>query len=334
MDFLKTLLVYMTLISGLSVQEGPLPDTVPTPTPLPPTVTATLVPFQTEEPTPSPTPTPQPVPTIEPNYRYDTLRYQDSNNNVRKMQRRLIELGYLPVGADDGSFGYQTYNAVKDFQRANGLGADGVAGPSTLTNLYDNPAVLPKATPTPRPVPSAEPTLEPLPSLEPLTTLAVPAPTTQAPAAVQTGSLDLTAIDQPLIISGLTGETLSMTATVEGVSVRVRPHLWQNAAGDAVVSLHELTDCMSGWALGGSSVDGFYTLTAAGYTVELHCAADAVAVTVDGQAVAMDAGDVQLYGGVLYITDDFLETVFGATTSFDADERSLVILIMDKRLAN
>ena len=34
MDFLKTLLAYVALTVAFSVQEGPLPQDVPTPTPL------------------------------------------------------------------------------------------------------------------------------------------------------------------------------------------------------------------------------------------------------------------------------------------------------------
>ncbi len=56
---------------------------------------------------------------------------------VTKLQQALIQLGYLPVGEDDGIFGILTYNAVKEFQRQNGLSVDGIAGTQTLVALNE-----------------------------------------------------------------------------------------------------------------------------------------------------------------------------------------------------
>ena len=63
MDFLKTLLAYVALTVAFSVQEGPLPQDVPTPTPLPPNVTASPIPnapAATDVPTATPTASPIP----------------------------------------------------------------------------------------------------------------------------------------------------------------------------------------------------------------------------------------------------------------------------------
>lgn len=70
----------------------------------------------------------------------ETLRYGDSNNNVIVLQNRLIELGYL-TGVADGKFGKATRDAVKNFQQANQLKNDGVAGADTLAALYANNVV-------------------------------------------------------------------------------------------------------------------------------------------------------------------------------------------------
>lgn len=67
------------------------------------------------------------------------LRLGDNGSNVKYMQNRLIELGYL-TGTADGSFGASTEAAVMAFQKRNNVYADGVAGPSTLSLLYSNSA--------------------------------------------------------------------------------------------------------------------------------------------------------------------------------------------------
>ena len=104
MDFLKTLLAYVALTVAFSVQEGPLPQDVPTPTPLPPNVTASPIPnapAATDVPTATPTASPIPEPTITPNMGYRTVQWQDRGSGVLKVQKKLIELGYLAEGEDD-----------------------------------------------------------------------------------------------------------------------------------------------------------------------------------------------------------------------------------------
>ncbi len=103
-------------------------DNLPTPTPEP---TATPTP----EPVPIATPTAAPEVTLMPES-YPTLRRNDAGAEVKRMQKALIELGYLKAGGDDGDFGKGTFEAVRNFQRNNKLTADGVAGPATLAVLY------------------------------------------------------------------------------------------------------------------------------------------------------------------------------------------------------
>lgn len=63
------------------------------------------------------------------------------NWGVRSIQAMLGALGF-PCGAADGSLGPNTSDAVKRFQQANGLPADGQPGPQTRTKLF--PAYMDK----------------------------------------------------------------------------------------------------------------------------------------------------------------------------------------------
>lgn len=62
------------------------------------------------------------------------LRKGDSGSEVRTLQAKLIQWGYLS-GTTDGIFGSKTEEAVKYFQRRNGLTADGIVGASTAAAL-------------------------------------------------------------------------------------------------------------------------------------------------------------------------------------------------------
>ncbi|MDY5348173.1 MAG: peptidoglycan-binding protein, partial [Candidatus Ventricola sp.] len=94
-----------------------------------------------------------------------TLRSGSKGGEVLVLQQYLQSLGYLST-APDGQFGSGTERAVKLFQEANGLTADGIAGPGTLSILYGESPVAykdyfgsgsassgsaPAATPTPVP---------------------------------------------------------------------------------------------------------------------------------------------------------------------------------------
>jgi peptidoglycan hydrolase-like protein with peptidoglycan-binding domain len=54
---------------------------------------------------------------------------------VAQLQEALIELGYLS-GKADGNYGTKTVDAVRAFQKANGLTVDGAAGEQTQKALY------------------------------------------------------------------------------------------------------------------------------------------------------------------------------------------------------
>lgn len=67
--------------------------------------------------------------------KYATLKFGSRGSDVLKLQKALLELGFNPNGTD-GKFGRGTETAVKAYQAARGLEADGKAGTLTLTKLY------------------------------------------------------------------------------------------------------------------------------------------------------------------------------------------------------
>lgn len=92
----------------------------------------------TPEPQIEVTPTPSPVPEMS----YTTLKKGSQGREVVTLQQALAQLGFLN-GATDGNFGTGTETAVKNFQAANGLEADGIAGRMTLEALYSQSSVTP-----------------------------------------------------------------------------------------------------------------------------------------------------------------------------------------------
>lgn len=113
---------------GLLTIDDAINSITPTPT-MAPIILATAPP--TAEPNFYQTPAPTDIPTLKKNA---------TGDDVRKLQERLIQLQYLRQGSNDGQYGKGTENAVRAFQNANGLNADGAAGPKTLTVLFSNDA--------------------------------------------------------------------------------------------------------------------------------------------------------------------------------------------------
>ena len=150
MDLIKTLLVYMVMVVSGATEASPAltpppPQAQPSETPalvetVAPSQAPTLAPTFSAAPTVTPTPTP-----------YTTLQVGDRGEDVKKLQRRLAELGYLNDKID-GIFGQNTKKAVERFQYYNNLTQDGKAGKATLTKLYESTSVVtapPNITPNP-----------------------------------------------------------------------------------------------------------------------------------------------------------------------------------------
>lgn len=61
-------------------------------------------------------------------------KYGSNGNEVKQIQQKLKDWGYYNGGID-GIYGSKTFDAVKKFQKKNGLKADGIAGSKTLAAL-------------------------------------------------------------------------------------------------------------------------------------------------------------------------------------------------------
>ena len=94
-----------------------------TPTPLPPVPDTVRERDLSEEVTPEP-----------------ALHNGSQGEKVWKLQERLQQLGYY-TDALDGQFGPGTRDAVIEFQKRNGLDADGLAGEETQRVLYSEEAI-------------------------------------------------------------------------------------------------------------------------------------------------------------------------------------------------
>ena len=108
-------------------------------------------------PTPKVTEAPTPTPTVA--IPEESLKTGAKGQDVKTLQKRLKELGYFK-STIDGKFGRDTVNALKAFQTAHGLEADGVAGKATYEVLFSENALKKDTTPTPAPTETPDPTKE------------------------------------------------------------------------------------------------------------------------------------------------------------------------------
>ncbi|GHU68755.1 hypothetical protein FACS1894184_11490 [Clostridia bacterium] len=113
---------------------------------------------------------------------FRTLKTGLTGLDVFWLQSRLTEIGLYKGSVTGGYYGGTT-NAVKAYQRANGLTADGLAGVKTQTSLYSYILNAPRMlsvmlTPDETPEPSATPEITPTPTATPPPTVtASPEPT-------------------------------------------------------------------------------------------------------------------------------------------------------------
>jgi peptidoglycan hydrolase-like protein with peptidoglycan-binding domain len=112
---------------GQSTTTTESPATTDAPTTTAPPTTTTAPPTTTTVPPTTTTAPPDPAAD-------GTLELGESGPAVLALQQRLVDLGYW-IGSADGNYGQLTRQAVMAFQKAEGLGRDGVAGPITQGRL-------------------------------------------------------------------------------------------------------------------------------------------------------------------------------------------------------
>lgn len=327
MDFVKALLLYMTLTLSANLQAAPTPGERPAATPtlnvtvvgeagdLSDGLTAPVVGSLVATPGPA---TPTPLPTITPNANYTNLGMGDRGDNVRRLQARLVELGYLQ-GNVDGAYGYQTRNAVILFQEYNYLQKDGVAGKSTLTRLFEDPDVIPNpAVVTPSPVPTSTPDEKGI----------IPVP--EDPMA------DWSLQEKAKVMVNSEMQTVPDNGKA--------PRVWKRGAS-VVVSLSDLLSAMSieadsSWGnqivfeWQDYQVEAYLTQEAkSGRSEDDEGFAHAYDVAVDGAAVSVTQGDLMYQDGQWYATTGFLEETLHARCRWDEEEKTLMIVVQEKALA-
>ena len=70
---------------------------------------------------------------VSTSYAAGQFRVGDQGAEIAEIQGKLVLLGYDVMA--DGDFGPATFEAIKDFQRSQGIKADGLIGPATYTAL-------------------------------------------------------------------------------------------------------------------------------------------------------------------------------------------------------
>ncbi|MBR4080206.1 MAG: peptidoglycan-binding protein [Clostridia bacterium] len=321
MDFLKTLMLYMTMTFAASVQGAPTPAVTPEPTPAPTEVVATMLPDQQTSQdaavTPAPAATKAPDaparPTISPNPAYKNLRKGDRGDNVKKLQERLIELGYL-TGKADGAYGNQTRKAVLLFQYHNGLTRDGVAGKATQTVLFEDPNVVfnPEfVTPTPVPGPTA--TVTPAPEA----TIAPPPEETPVPAPA--------ALENVAVM--LDGEALVCLRQEDGVTTSAPPRVYQDADGFVYILLNDLCAAVPDWSLSTDDL-GDVIFSYRGQEAMISEENGVYTATAGDKELELEDGEIRLLQGKLLVRVTFVEKTVHATALYDEDNSTLTFALL------
>ncbi len=318
----------------------PKPSVAPEPTATAKS-TATPKPTQTPKPTatPKPTPTPVPTPIVEGIER--VLWRGLEGKDVKLMQERLIELGYME-GPAVLRFGAKTEAGVRQFQKDQNLTVDGVAGAETLLRMFSDEVIFAPAeqaealaaTATPAPTAAAQATGTPKSTATPQATATPEAPPTAeqaTPSVADDTALEVTlpppetATQTP--VPGPAPITLfpNMPVTLEG-QMAVIP-VGQDSAGQWMLPLPALAGALGLACERNENAYKMTRLDADGkklkeYVVGWLPTADgqpgAIMVLNDTEAVVPDTPmKIILFNDTLFVPTEFVRLVFGFAVQID-----------------
>jgi len=135
------------LIVGTIGRENANTTETPSQSKLPVSISASPVPHTTATVVVTPTNSPSITKQV-----FTTLLQGSIGDDVKQLQQRLIQLGYLD-DVVDGFFGSKTYKAVTLYQSQNSLTNTGIADSNTLSSLYSsNAKMADRASVTPEPI--------------------------------------------------------------------------------------------------------------------------------------------------------------------------------------
>jgi len=160
---------------------------------------------------------------------------------------------------------------------------------------------------------------------------------TGAPSAtaeiVEEVSLDEGAFEEieGSVVLGDSGSALEWVEMEDGVPVAKRPRL-EERNGRVRVSLEGLIHSVDGWRL--TRAGNTIVIEAAGYVVGLYNEDSGLAATVDGLEVEIDPEDFVFDREGDFIDANFLARCLGGEAEWDAEERTLMLRIPGKEVAN
>lgn len=203
-------------------------------------------------------------------YNLDRIRAGDSvlmeghqGDAVRQVQERLITLGYLPEGSNDGKLGPQTRGAIASYQADQGLAVDRMVGRETSAKLFAAEAAPSEVEPA-APIPAEAPIVDAYETAD------AASQRDRAADAFAQEDWDAEILDSPETRGELATRKVEALEAVEAAAASLPPEE-RNEVQRLSEELRGLYDGIGGWYLtnGGVAADGARANALEGRVVEL-----------------------------------------------------------------